>query len=419
VFDKEKWIMVYPLEGIKVLDFSIAVAAPFGAMMLADMGADVVKVERVQGEAQRLGLPAGMDDVLDTSVVEKMPDRVDWMAFNRGKKDLAVDIRTDKGKEIVIKLAADADVIVQSFRPGVAERLGIDYEAVSQLNPRVIYCSFYGYGKTGPVAHRAGGDMWSQAMSGMVSIIGYPGSAPQMLPFPACDHVGGMLVAYAVMTALFVRERTGKGQELTVNNLDAAMYMQFSGFAEYLTTGELPYKLGRSYGAPPFGPFRAKDGDVLTIFGTGPMWPDFCRLVGVEKLAEDPKFSTDEARRENREEIGRILDEAFSKKTRAEWQQIFRDARMRCDPCLTYEEIATHPQLEANDMICSVDHPLQGEVRMLGLPVKLKNTPGKPQGASPMLGEHTGEILLNLGYSQEDVAALEAEGVIRTLHKKA
>ena len=409
--------MVSPLEGIKVLDFSIAVAAPFGGTMLADMGAEVIKIERVQGEAQRLGLPAGMDDVLDTSVVEKMPDTASWMAFNRGKKDLAIDIRTDKGKEIIMKLAAEIDVVLQSFRPGVAERLGIGYEDISKINPKVIYCSFSGYGETGPVAHRAGGDMWSQAMSGIVSLMGYPGGAPQMLPFPACDHVGGMLVAYAVMTALFARERTGQGQALTVNNLDAAMYLQFSGFAEYLTNGVMPYKSGRSYGAPPFGPFRAKDGDVLTIFGTGPMWPDFCKLIGVEHLANDPKFNTDEARRENREEIGRLLDEAFSRKTRTEWQQIFREARMRCDPCLTYEEVCAHPQLEANEMIYTTDHPSRGEVKMLGLPVKLKKTPGKPQGPSPQLGQHTAEILLRLGYSKEDITELEAEKVIRTARK--
>ena len=409
--------MVYPLEGIKVLDFSIAVASPFGGTMLADMGAEVIKVERVQGEAQRLGLPAGMDDVLDTSVVEKMPDTASWMAFNRGKKDLAIDIRTDKGKEIVLKLAEETDVVLQSFRPGVAERLGIGYEDISKINPKVIYCSFSGYGESGPTAHRAGGDMWSQAMSGIVSLMGYPGGAPQMLPFPACDHVGGMLVAYAVMTALFARERTGEGQALTVNNLDAAMYLQFSGFAEYLTNGRMPYKSGRSYGAPPFGPFRAKDGDVLTIFGTGPMWPDFCKLVGVEHLADDPKFNTDEARRENREEIGQLLDEAFSKKTRAEWQQLFREARMRCDPCLTYEELCAHPQLEANEMIYTTNHPTRGEVKMLGLPVKLKKTPGKPQGPSPQLGQHTAEILLGLGYSNESIAELEAEEVIRTARK--
>ncbi len=411
--------MTYPLEGIKVLDFSIAVAAPFGGTMLADMGAEVIKVERVQGEVTRLGLPAGIDDMLDTSEVGKMPDKADWMAFNRGKKDFAIDIRSPKGLEIVLKLAKDADVVLESFRPGVADRLGISYDAISKINPKVIYCSFSGYGETGPVAHRAGGDMWSQAMSGMVSVIGYPGGAPQMLPFPACDHVGGMLVAYAVMTALFVRERTGKGQALTVNNLDAALYLQFSGFAEYLTDGNMPYKLGRSYQPPPFGPFRAKDGDVLTIFGTGQMWPAFCKVVGVEHLVNDPRFSTDEARQQNREEIGKLLDQAFSKKTRAEWAQLFRDAKMRCDPCLTYEEICKHPQMAANDMIYKTKHPTRGEIKMLGVPVKLKKTPGKPQGPPPMLGEHTEEILLKLGYKAKEIAELEKQGVIKTSRKKA
>jgi len=221
-----------PLVGLRVVDLSRVLAGPLCAMNLGDMGAEVIKVERVQGEAQRLGLPAGMDDFLDTDT-SGMADKADWMAFNRGKKDLAVDIRSAKGLEIVLKLAKESDVVLQSFRPGVAERLGIGYDAISKINPKVIYCSFYGYGETGPVAHRAGGDMWSQAMSGIVSVMGYPGGAPQMLPFPACDHVGGMLVAYAVMTALFVRERTGAGQALTVNNLDAALYLQFSSFAEY------------------------------------------------------------------------------------------------------------------------------------------------------------------------------------------
>ena len=216
---------------------------------------------------------------------------------------------------------------------------------------------------------------------------------------------------------MIVRVRTGEGQALTVNNLDAALYLQFSGFAEYLTTGKMPYKSGRSYGTPPFGPFRAKDGDVLTIFGTGQMWPDFCRLVGVPHLADDPRFNTDEARYENREEIGRLLDEAFGRKTRAEWQRIFRESRMRCDPCLTYDEVIDNPQLAANDMIYTAQHPTRGEVKMLSLPVKLEKTPGQPQGPSPVLGQHTGEILLGLGYSDDDIKAFEADGIIRTARK--
>ena len=408
--------MPFPLEGIKVLDFSIAVAAPLGGAMLADMGAEVIKIERVLGEAQRLGLPAGMDEVIETRTAKGAVDKGSWMVLNRGKKDLAIDIRNEKGKEIALKLARDADVILVSFRPGVMEGLGLGYEAVSKINPKIIYCSFSGYGETGPMAHRAGGDMWSQAMSGMISVMGYPGGPPQMANFGPVDHTGGILVAYGVMTALFVRERTGRGQKITVNNLNAAMYLQFAQFGTYLIDGMMPYKGGRSiFGMPPpFGPYRAKDGDVLTIFGSGPLWPDFCKLMELEHLAHDPRFKSDEVRAQHREEVDLLLDEAFSKKTRAEWQQIFKEAKMRCDPCLTYEEICAHPQVTANEIIYNTNHPVRGEIKMLGVPVKLSETPGCPQGSSPLLGQHSEEILLDLGYSSKQISDLEAEGVIKT-----
>jgi len=412
--------MAYPLEGIKVLDFSIAVAAPLGGAMLADMGAEVIKIERVQGEPMRLGLPAGMDDVLETKMAEGAVDQGSWMALNRGKKDLAVDVRNGKGKEIVLKLARGTDVVLESFRPGVMARLGLGYEAISEINPKVVYCSFSGYGENGPWSHRAGGDMWSQAMSGMISVMGYPGGPPQMANFGPVDHTGGILVAYAVMIALFVCERTGRGQEITMNNLNAAMYLQFAGFGRYLIDGRMPYKEGRgTFGMPPpFGPIRAKDGDALTIFGTDPFWPDFCELVGLEHLAHDPRFKNDEVRTQHREEVGLLLDEAFSKKTRAEWQQKFKEANMRCDPCLTYEEICAHPQVEANEIIYSTNHSVRGEIKMLGVPVKLKETPGRPQGPSPLLGQHTEKILLDLGYTSKDIEDLEKEGVIKTCSQK-
>jgi len=412
--------MAAPLEGIKILDFAIAVAAPLGGAMLSDMGADVVKVERTGGEPQRLGMPAGMDDVLDTKIKEEAVDISSWIALNRGKKDLAIDVRNEKGKEVVLKLAKDADVILESFRPGVMARLGLDYDTISKINPKVIYCSFSGFGQTGPLAHRAGGDMWSQAMSGIVAEGVHPNGRPQMIPQGMVDHTSGMLVAYAIMSALFVRERTGVGQQVFVNNIDAAMYLQFSGISGYLMEKRAPSKMDRDMGgqAPPYGPYKAKDGDVLTIFGTDPLWPAFCKLLGVENLANDPRFVNDKVRRQNRLIVEPLLDEAFSKKTRAEWAQIFREAKMRCDPCLTYEELCAHPQVEANDIIYSTNHPVRGPIKMVGIPVKMTKTPGSPKGPAPLLGQDTEEILSGLGYSSDEIAAMEKEGIIKIRKKK-
>jgi crotonobetainyl-CoA:carnitine CoA-transferase CaiB-like acyl-CoA transferase len=411
--------MFLPLGGIKVLDFSIAVASPLGGAMLSDMGAEVTKVERVQGEAQRLGLPAGMDEVVDTRIKEGAVDNASWIALNRGKKDLAIDIRTDQGKEIVLKMAAKADVILESFRPGVMERLGLGYETVGKLNPKVIYCSFTGYGETGPLAHRAGGDMWSQAMSGMVSEGNHPGGRPQMLPLGLIDNTSGILIAYAVMTALFVREKTGMGQKVSLNNLNAAMYLQFGALAESLMGKSSPLMAKEERGmTPPSGAYRAKDGDVLTIFGADPLWPSFCKVVGVEHLTHDARFENDKVRRKHRQELEPILDEAFSRKTREEWQRLFREAKMRCDSCLTLEEVCAHPQIEANEIIYTTRHPVRGEIRMLGIPLKLNSTPVHPQGPSPLLGQHTEEILLGLGYTSEDIVRLEADGIIKTTLQK-
>jgi len=412
--------MASPLEGIRILDFAIAVAAPLGGAMLSDMGAEVIKVERITGEPQRLGMPAGMDDVLDTKIAEGIPDTGSWIALNRGKKDLAIDVRNEKGKEVILKLAKDADVILESFRPGVMDRLGLGYDVISKINPKVIYCSFTGFGQTGPLAHRAGGDMWTQAMSGMIAEGTHPNSHPQMLAQGIVDHTSGMLVAYGIMTALYVRERTGMGQQIFVNNLDAGMYLQFSALAGFLIEKRSPKKMERDVGgqAPPYGPYTAKDGDVLTIFGTDPLWPAFCKILDVEHLAYDPRFVNDKVRRQNRVEVEKLLDEAFSKRARAEWAQIFKEAKMRCDPCLTYEELCAHPQVEANDIIFSTTHPVRGETRMLGIPVKLQKTPGKAQGPAPLLGQDTDIILKGLGYTTEEIKQMETEKIIRTVRQK-
>jgi CoA:oxalate CoA-transferase len=414
--------MAAPLDGITVLDFSIAIAAPLGSAMLSDMGARVVKIERIQGEPQRLGLPAGMDDVIADRLAKEAVDTSSWVALNRGKEDLAIDVREKAGKEVVVELIKDTDVILESFRPGVMDRLGLGYEEVIKINPNIIYCSVTGYGETGPVAHRAGGDMWSQAMSGMIAEGSHHGGRPHMTALGMVDNTCGILTAYAVMTALYVREKTGEGQYIALNNLSAAMYLQFSSLAGYLMDrmGKISDRKEESAVggmAPPFGPYKAKDGDVFTIYGSDPLWPELCEVLGIEHLKNDPRFENDAARTRHVEELNQVLDEAFSKKTRDEWAQLFREAKMRCDPCLTYEELCNHQQIEANEMIYSTTHPVRGDIKMLGNPVKLRKTPGNPQGPSPLLGEHTVKILTELGYAPEKIAELEKANVIKTIRK--
>ncbi|MDY7019222.1 MAG: CoA transferase [Chloroflexota bacterium] len=403
------------LEGIKVLDLTEVIAGPFATMMLGDMGAEVIKIERVNGEASRRGVLPGKNGV-----------KIGWkatpkfMAVNRSKKDLAIDITQEHGKEIILKLAKTADVMIESFRPGAMDRLGLGYEHISEVNPRIIYVSVTGYGDKGPFAHRIGGDSWIQEMAGIVSRQGCRNGPPFLCGIQIADVSTSMLTAFSIVTALFSREKTGIGQRLSSSLLNSAIHIQSYELAEYLIGGELNTKVGRGqnpFWPPPIGVYRAKDGDVGTIFGMGEHWSIIARLLGIEQLVNDPRFATDEARWEHREELYPLLDEAFGQKTRAEWQTIFREAKLRCDPCLTYAELVDHPQVEANEMIVTVDHPTEGKIRMPAVPVKFDKTPGRPQSPSPLLGHHTEEILLELGYSLSEIKQMAEAGVVKLASK--
>ena len=404
------------LEGIKILDFSLAIQGPLAAAMLGDMGAEIIKVERREGEELRKGRPAGTDAMFTPEQLEEikkqealLPDTAGFLSDNYNKRSLAIDVREANGKEIILKLAKDSDVFLQNFRPGTMDNLGLAYKDIVKVNPQIIYCTAYGFGATGPLSRRIGGDNWTQALSGIINQTGGPNIPPTNVPFFLIDHAGAWMTAYAIMLALFHRQRTGEGQEIWVNQLDVGMWLQHSEIGRHLL-GEPPRpKTGRGSAV------KVKDG-VIAVFGTGGLfWPRYCKILGIEHLVNDPRFANDEVRHDHMEELWAITDPIFMTRTRAEWAEEFRKVVSRADPCLTYEELcAPHPQVEANEMIVSIDHPTRGKMRMLGVPVKLTRTPGKPQRHAPLLGEHTKEILTELGYSEKEIAELEEMKIIKT-----
>jgi len=404
-----------PLEKIKILDFSQAYSAPLCAMMLGDMGAKVIKVERLQGESVRRGRPAGMDEMDKTNGSEA--DSSVFLALNRNKKGIAVDIRQKEGIEITRKLVKDADVLIENFRPGVMDRLGLGYEEVSRNNSQIVYASLTGWGDKGPLAHKIGGDMWAQAMGGVVSRQGSVGGAPSLSSVMFVDQGTAGLMAFGIMVALFGRQQQGKGQYLTISLLHGLLHMESTEISEYLVDGRLVTKIGRGMPPhvtpPPAGVYTAEDGDVLTIFGVGSQWLKFCKVLGVEELENDEKFATDAKRIENRDELYLILDKAFLKKTRAKWQELFKKARMRCDPCLNYEELFAHSQVHENEIITTIKHPVRGDIKSISSPVKLHNTEKKINTPPPLIGEHTREILQELNYSDQEIDDLVKKQVIK------
>lgn len=395
--------MGLPLAGYQVLDFTQAAFGPVCTMLLGDMGADIIKVEPLEGDLSRL-----------TALREG--DSIMFLTNNRNKRSLAVNLKDPRGKEVVWKLARQADAVVQNFRPGVMKELGLDYEAVRRENPAVIYGSFYMYGEEGPLAHRRGADPWAQGFTGVVASQGDPGETPYLAGHPFLDFGGAALNALALVTALLMRERTGQGQEVTNTLVSTGAFLQQTAINFYLVDGRLYKKGGRgSYrGQFPYGAYPAQDGDVVTLFGQDDdEWITICSILGLEHLVGDPRYDTVEKREERRRELYPLLDQAFRQRTRAEWEQLFRERGLRCDPCLDYAEFVAHPQFRANDLLVEMDHPRDGRIRVVGPPLKFKGV-GKLEARrhAPVLGEHTREIMLELGYSAGEISLFQEQGAV-------
>jgi crotonobetainyl-CoA:carnitine CoA-transferase CaiB-like acyl-CoA transferase len=392
-----------PLEGLRVIDLTQAMAAPFCTMNLADMGADVIKVEPPgTGEHTRVPGPAQKNGHAGT-----------FMAVNRNKKSLTVDLRRPEGVEIVHRLAKVSDVFVQNYRPGVAERLGVGWNDLRGVNPRLIYCAVSGFGGTGPYASRGGYDLIAQGMSGIMSVTGEEGSEPAKSGLPISDLAAGLFGAYGILCALEHRDRTGEGQLVDTSLLEAAMALTVWESAEYWVTGEAPKALGSAHRlAAPYQALHASDGFFTVGANTDKLYQSFCRAIGRPDLVRDPRFADRAERLRHRATLIDEIERTTAKEPRAHWLERIDAEGVPCGPINTYPEALADPHALAREMVVDLVHPGAGDIKALGVPVKLSETPGAVDRPAPLVGQHTAELLRELGYDDHAQRALRDAGVV-------
>ena len=393
------------LTGIHVLDLSIALAGPYCTMMLGDYGADVIKIERPgTGDDTRLWAPPYIDG-----------QSAYFVSVNRNKRSVTLNLKHPRGREIFLRMAEEADVVVENFRPGVVARLGVDYEAVRKVNGQIVYCSISGFGQTGPYLHKPAYDQIMQGLGGLMSMTGEPGGGPVKTGVAITDIGAGMFAAYGILAALLDRHRTGQGQHVDVAMLDcqvAWLTYQAQGF---LATGKAPGKVGAAHPTiVPYQAFACRDGKYINVaVGSERLWPRFCKAVGREELQDDPRFANNDERVKNRGQLVPELEQMFLQRPSAEWLEMLEGEGVPCGPIQDVSEVLSDPQVLSREMLVEIPHPAIGPLRLTGVPVKLSRSPGSIRHHPPLLGEHTEEVLKELlGVSDAELAALREEEVV-------
>jgi crotonobetainyl-CoA:carnitine CoA-transferase CaiB-like acyl-CoA transferase len=387
------------LEGIVVLELGSYLTAPYAAMLLADLGAEVVKIEPpVSGDPFRGWGTNGYNST--------------FCCVNRNKKSVTLDLKTDAGRHVFLRLAGRGDVIIENGRPGVAQKLGIDYDSIRKLNPRVIYCSISGFGQDGPYCDRPGYDTIGQAMGGLLGLVTSLND-PQLAGISFSDHLTGIFACYGIQAALFARERTGQGQKVEASLLQSTVSFVQEAAARYFATSEVPRRETRVQAAQAYA-FVAQDGRPLVIHLSSPpkFWESLIEAVGKPELRTDARFQDREGRRRHYETLRTILAEVFATKTRDAWLERLRQHDVPCAPLNTLEEVFADPQVQRLGMAVEMAHPTMGRVRLSGNPIQFEQTPVSYRLAPPALGEHTDEVLTTLGYDGETLQRWRQEGVI-------
>ena len=393
-----------PLQGIRVIDLTQAMAAPFCTMNLADMGADVIKIEPPgEGEPTR-----------QLGAAQKNGHSATFMTMNRCKRGIAVDLKQPEGVEIVRKLVATADVFVQNYRPGVVNRLGLDFDSLRKINPRLVYCQISGFGNTGPYSGRGGYDLIAQGMSGVISVTGDEDGPPAKSGIPLADLAAGLFGAYGILSALEYRERTGEGQLVDTSLLEAAMALTVWESAEYWSTGKAPKPVGSAHrNSAPYQALRALDGYFTVGAGSDKLFAAFCAVLGRKDFLEDQRFAGRAARLANRRALEAEIEKITGRETRAAWLERLEKAGVPAGPINNYAEALADPHALARGMVVDLVHPGAGAIKALGVPVKLSETPGAVERAAPLLGQHTAEVLAELCYSESEQKALLSKGVVQ------
>lgn len=391
--------MAGPLKGVRVLDMTWALAGPYCTMVLCDLGAEVIKVESPDGgDPSRKSLP----------FIEGVSSY--FLSVNRGKKSVAVNLRHPQGKEIVLALANQSDVLVENFRPGVMDRLGLGYGALRETNPRIIYAACSGFGQKGPYAHRPAYDVVVQGMGGTLSITGEAGGPPVRVGFSIGDIGGGIFTALGVLAALHERESSGQGQMVDISMLDGQIALLENAFARFFATGEVPQRIGTRHPLrTPFQAFPTQDGHIVLAASEERFWQRLCQVINRPDLLRDERFKDNPSRTRNHDQLEPILKEITQTKKTAEWVALMDKNDIPCGPVNSIDQVVDDPHTAAREMITEVEHSKAGRLKVVNSPLKLSRTPVKIERACPELGEHTEEILQNLlGFSQEKITELRS-----------
>jgi len=394
--------MTGPLTGIRILDFTRAMTGPFCTQLLGDMGAQVIKVEMPDGgdETRRWGPFWNGHSCY-------------YLSANRNKRSIAIDLKQAEGREIAVALAGRSDVLMENFRPGIIDRLGLGYESLAERNPGLVYCSVSGFGQDGPRAQEPAYDVMMQGFAGLMGLTGFADGPPVRAGLPVADLTAAVIAAFGIVTALFRRAEDGRGQKIETSLLEGQVSWLSYYLVGYLANGEVMRGMGSAHHSlTPYKAYRGADDYFVLAVGNDVLWRRLCEAIEAPELAADPRFTTNRERLANREALDEILEPIFQRRPAAEWIARISAAGVPCGPINTLDRIVADPQVRHMELVQAVPHPEIPDLQLAGIPLRFSRTPGAIQGPPPMLGEHTDPILGELGYSAERIASLRRDGVV-------